>query len=117
MHRNVSKKSRPARKKNEKKAVNSRNQTGGLFGDLLTENDKLMQKLHRQFAMTVKADMLAALDNGTKPYRSILDLRKRASELGMEVDNDGRTDILLQELVEDGLVRAAREVIERKGSS
>lgn len=67
--------------------------------------------------MTVKADMLAALDNGTKPYRSILDLRKRASELGMEVDNDGRTDILLQELVEDGLVRAAREVIERKGSA
>ena len=107
------KKSRPARKKNEKKAVNSRNQTGGLFGDLLTENDKADAELHRQFAMTVKADMLAALDNGTKPYRSILDLRKRASELGMEVDNDGRTDILLQELVEDGLVRAAREVIER----
>ena len=88
------KKSRPARKKNEKKAVNSRNQTGGLFGDLLTENDKADAELHRQFAMTVKADMLAALDNGTKPYRSILDLRKRASELGMEVDNDGRTDIL-----------------------
>lgn len=103
--------------KNEKKAVNSRNQTGGLFGDLLTENDKADAELHRQFAMTVKADMLAALDNGTKPYRSILDLRKRASELGMEVDNDGRTDILLQELVEDGLVRAAREVIERKGSA
>lgn len=59
--------------------------------------------------------MLAALDNGTKPYRSILDLRKRASELGMEVDNDRRTDILLQELVEDGLVRAAREVVGRKG--
>lgn len=111
------KKSRPARKKNEKKAVNSRNQTGGLFGDLLTENDKADAELHRQFAMTVKADMLAALDNGTKPYRSILDLRKRASELGMDVDNDGRTDILLQELVEDGLVRAAREVIERKGSA
>lgn len=111
------KKSRPARKKNEKKAVNSRNQTGGLFGDLLTENDKADAELHRQFAMTVKADMLAALDNGTKPYRSILDLRKRASELGMEVDNDGRTDILLQELVEDGLVRVAREVIERKGSA
>lgn len=66
------KKSRPARKKNEKKAVNSRNQTGGLFGDLLTENDKADAELHRQFAMTVKADMLAALDNGTKPYRSIL---------------------------------------------
>lgn len=117
------KKNRPARKKNEKKAVNSQQSNElGLF-DGLTDNNKNSEhglqradaELHRQFAMTVKADMLAALDNGTKPYRSILDLRKRASELGMEVDSDGRTDILLQELVEDGLVRAAREVIGRKG--
>lgn len=117
------KKSRPARKKNEKKAVNSQQSNElGLF-DGLTDNNKNSEhglqrtdaELHRQFAMTVKAGMLAALDNGTKPYRSILDLRKRASELGMEVDNDGRTDILLQELVEDGLVRAAREVVGRKG--
>ena len=117
------KKSRPARKKNEKKAVNSQQSNElGLF-DGLTDNNKNSEhglqrtdaELHRQFAMTVKADMLAALDNGTKPYRSILDLRKRASELGMEVDNDRRTDILLQELVEDGLVRAAREVVGRKG--
>lgn len=117
------KKSRPARNKNEKKAVNSQQSNElGLF-DGLTDNNKNSEhglqrtdaELHRQFAMTVKADMLAALDNGTKPYRSILDLRKRASELGMEVDNDGRTDILLQELVEDGLVRAAREVVGRKG--
>ena len=117
------KKSRPARKKNEKKAVNSQQSNElGLF-DGLTDNNKNSEhglqrtdaELHRQFAMTVKADMLAALDNGTKPYRSILDLRKRASELGMEVDNDGRTNILLQELVEDGLVRAAREVVGRKG--
>lgn len=117
------KKSRPARKKNEKKAVNSQQSNElGLF-DGLTDNNKNSEhglqradaELHRQFAITVKTDMLAALDNGTKPYRSILDLRKRASELGMEVDNDGRTDILLQELVEDGLVRAAREVVGRKG--
>ena len=117
------KKSRPARKKNEKKAINSQQSNElGLF-DGLTDNNKNSEhglqrtdaELHRQFAMAVKADMLAALDNGTKPYRSILDLRKRASELGMEVDNDGRTDILLQELVEDGLVRAAREVVGRKG--
>ena len=117
------KKSRPARKKNEKKAVNSQQSNElGLF-DGLTDNNKNGEhglqradaELHRQFAMAVKADMLAALDNGTKPYRSILDLRKRASELGMEVDNDGRTDILLQELVEDGLVRAAREVVSSKG--
>ena len=117
------KKSRSARKKNEKKTVNSHQSNElGLFDDLIDNNknsenelQRTDAELHRQFAMTVKADMLAALDNGTKPYRSILDLRKRASELGMEVDNDGRTDILLQELVEDGLVRAAREVVGRKG--
>ena len=72
-------------------------------------------EINRIFANAVKTDMLAALDSGTKPYRSILDLRKRAAALGMEVDNDGRTDILLQELVEDGLVRAAREVVEQHG--
>lgn len=72
-------------------------------------------EINRIFANAVKTDMLSALDSGTKPYRSILDLRKRAAGLGMEVDNDGRTDILLQELVEDGLVRAAREVVNKHG--
>lgn len=72
-------------------------------------------EINRIFANEVKTDMLAALDNGTRPYRNILDLRKRAAALGMEVDNDGRTDILLQELVEDGLVRAAREVVNKHG--
>ena len=109
------KKSRSSRKKSEKKNVSSQKQEGGLFGDLFAESNKAETDMHRKFAMAVKADMLSALDNGTKPYRSILDLRKRASELGMEVDNEGRTDILLQELVEDGLVRAAREVVESKG--
>lgn len=109
------KKTRSAKKETKKKSVTLQEQTGGLFDDLFTETNKADAEMHRKFAMTVKADMLAALDNDTKPYRSILDLRKRASELGMEVDNEGRTDILLQELVEDGLVRAAREVIERKG--
>lgn len=101
--------------RSEQQQDNSQKKTEASGNRLVT--DERYAELHRQFAMTVKADMLAALDNGTKPYRSILDLRKRASELGMEVDNDGRTDILLQELVEDGLVRAAREVIERKGSA
>lgn len=109
------KKTRSTKKEAKKKSVTLQEQTGGLFDDLFTETNKADTEIHRKFAMTVKADMLAALDNDTKPYRSILDLRKRASELGMEVDNEGRTDILLQELVEDGLVRAAREVIERKG--
>ena len=69
----------------------------------------------RAFVETVKNDMLSALDNGTKPYKSIVDIRKRAISVGMNVDADGRTDILLQELVEDGLVRAARVVIEKNG--
>lgn len=116
------KKSKPEDAKNKKKSVSSQTQVADLFGGLFDENANSEaagsqdNELNRKFAMTVKDDMLAALDNGTKPYRSILDLRKRASGLGMEVDNDGRTDILLQELVEDGLVRAAREVAERHGS-
>jgi hypothetical protein len=111
------KKTRSTRKKSEKKNVSLKEQIGGLFGELFTEvSDSGKTDLQRKFAMTVKSDMLAALNNDTKPYRSILDLRKRASELGLEVDNDGRTDILLQELVEDGLVRAAREVVSRYGS-
>ena len=116
-------KNKPKDAKNKKKTVSSQTQVADLFGGLFEENASTEtaasqgNELNRKFAMTVKDDMLAALDNGTKPYRSILDLRKRASGLGMEVDNDGRTDILLQELVEDGLVRAAREVAERHGSN
>ena len=115
-------KNKPKDAKNKKKTVSSQTQVADLFGGLFEENASTEtaasqgNELNRKFAMTVKDDMLAALDNGTKPYRSILDLRKRARGLGMEVDNDGRTDILLQELVEDGLVRAAREVAERHGS-
>ena len=105
-----------------KKRVKPEQQVGDLFGGQLDEvaEKEVAERdgnseIHRTFAMTVKNDMLSSLDNGTKPYRGILDLRKRAKEIGMDVDDDGRTDILLQELVEDGLVRAAREVVERKG--
>ena len=66
----------------------------------------------KKFSEAVTADMRLALMRGEKPYRSITDIRKRARQLGMEVDNDGRDDIMLQELVEDGLVRAARLVVE-----
>ncbi|MBR6133071.1 MAG: strawberry notch family protein, partial [Bacteroidales bacterium] len=70
------------------------------------------EDVRRAFSGAVTADMLAAMERGEKPYRSIGDLRKRAESVGMTVDADGRDDILLQELVEDGLVRAAREVVE-----
>ena len=106
------------------KEVKSEQPIGDLFAGLMDEEpetkvavtDDGNTDIHRTFANTVKNDMLASLDNGTKPYRGILDLRKRAKELGMDVDDEGRSDILLQELVEDGLVRAAREVTERMGS-
>lgn len=105
-----------------KKKVKPEQQVGDLFAGLFDEvpekkvaESSANTEIQRTFAMTVKNDMLSSLDNGTKPYRGILDLRRRAKELGMEVDDDGRTDILLQELVEDGLVRAAREVVQRGG--
>lgn len=78
--------------------------------------DSQKSDAQRKFSDIVKSDMLSALDSGEKPYRSIVDLRKRASEVGMDVDNEGRSDILLQELVEDGLVGAAREVVNKYGS-
>jgi hypothetical protein len=93
--------------KTPKKSVSSQK-----IADLFDSNNADAQ---RRFSEAVRTDMLSALDTGEKPYRSILDLRKRASDLGMDVDKDGRTDILLQELVEDGLVRAAREVAEQHG--
>ncbi|MGM9693738.1 MAG: strawberry notch-like NTP hydrolase domain-containing protein, partial [Alloprevotella sp.] len=124
-HQAKREKSKGDSEKNKKSGKSQQGRfVGDLFAGLLDEdsvtsvetNDAPNSDIQRIFADTVKNDMLASLSNGTKPYRSILDIRKRAKELGMEVDNDGRTDILLQELVEDGLVRAAREVTERAGS-
>ena len=117
-------KPKPASKKKATKKVKPEQPVGDLFTGMLDEEPETKVEarndgntdIHRTFANTVKNDMLASLDNGTKPYRGILDLRKRAKELGMDVDDEGRSDILLQELVEDGLVRAAREVTERIGS-
>lgn len=122
---NNRKKAGEKKPKSKKKSVPSQTEVADLFSDLFADEQTSIEdnttpapvdtSLQRKFALAVKDDMLAALDTDTKPYRSIIDLRKRASELGMEVDNDGRTDILLQELVEDGLVRAAREVVKKYG--
>lgn len=101
------KESTPKQTKKPEKIVSSQK-----IADLFDSNNA---DAKRRFSETVRTDMLSALDTGERPYRSILDLRKRASDLGMDVDKDGRTDILLQELVEDGLVRAAREVTEQHG--
>lgn len=116
---NIKKETEKIIKENEKKSEQtakksvSSQKIADLFGDI---NESTKSDAQRRFSDTVKSDMLSALDRGEKPYRSIVDLRKRASEVGMDVDNEGRSDILLQELVEDGLVGAAREVINKYGS-
>lgn len=51
-----------------------------------------------------------ALEDGTKPFRSILDIRKAAKEAGMDVADNGKDDIKLQELVERAIVRKAMEI-------
>ena len=72
--------------------------------------------LHRRtkaegaFSDDVAKRMKAALTSGEKPFRSIVDLRKLAIECGMAVDSEGRDDILIQELVEDGLAKVGREI-------
>lgn len=117
---NIKKETEKIIKENEKKSEQtakksvSSQKIADLFGDI---NGSTKSDAQRRFSDTVKSDMLSALDRGEKPYRSIVDLRKRASEVGMDVDNEGRSDILLQELVEDGLVGAAREVINKYGSN
>lgn len=57
-----------------------------------------------------------ALETGEKPYASITALRKAAREAGMEVGENGETDIKLQELVEDALVRVARKAVHKAHS-
>ena len=131
-HTEIKGKNKPKSAKSKEKTVSSHIQ-GALFDDVAegrqaaapSEAERITtagsanteeDETHRTFVEAVKNDMLAALDNGTKPYRSILDLRRRAASVGMEVDGEGRSDILLQELVEDGLVRAAREVVARNGN-
>ena len=116
---NIKKETEKIIKENEKKSEQtakksvSSQKIADLFGDI---NGSTKSDAQRRFSDTVKSDMLSALDSGEKPYRSIVDLRKRAVDAGMDVDNEGRSDILLQELVEDGLVGAAREVVSKYGS-
>lgn len=88
-----------------------------LFGDVVDTMNEGAQQEHdepeRKFVNAVSRHLLGALvsEDMQTPFRSILDLRKLAKENGMGVDDNGKTDILLQELVEDGLVRAARQLV------
>ena len=65
----------------------------------------------RKFVDNVAAMLTSALETGEKPYASITALRKAAREAGMEVGENGETDIKIQELVEDALVRVARGIM------
>ena len=68
----------------------------------------------RTFSRSVATEMIEAVSTGNRPFDSIVDLRKLAEKCGMTLDKLGSSDILLQELVEDGLVTAARDIIESK---
>ncbi|MBO4549635.1 MAG: hypothetical protein J5733_02795, partial [Bacteroidaceae bacterium] len=77
-----------------------------------TSSDKFTKEQKQAFSRSVASDMVTALATGQKPYRSIVDVRKKAQAMGMDVDMEGRDDIVLQELVEYGIVTAARDVVE-----
>lgn len=72
----------------------------------------LQSKAERKMSDRVKDMILKAIETGVKPFRSILDIRKLGREVGLEVSDNGETDIKLQELVEDGLVKAARQIMD-----
>ena len=80
-----------------------------LNGADLSEKDRKMAE--RKFVDNLSAAFHAALETGEKPYASITALRKAAREAGMEVSENGETDIKIQELVEDALVRVARGIM------
>lgn len=62
-----------------------------------------------KFVNQVRDTLTKALSKGNdKPFKSIVELRKLANELGLGVDMEGRDDVLLNELVEDAIVSAAR---------
>lgn len=80
-----------------------------LNGADLSEKDRKMAE--RKFVDNLSAAFQAALETGEKPYASITALRKAAREAGMEVGENGETDIKIQELVEDALVSVARGIM------
>ena len=80
-----------------------------LNGADLSEKDRKMAE--RKFVDNLSTAFQAALETGEKPYASITALRKAAREAGMEVGENGETDIKIQELVEDALVRVARGIM------
>ena len=65
----------------------------------------------RKFVDNVATTLTSAMETGEKPYASIVALRKAAREAGMEVGENGETDIKIQELVEDALVRVAKNIM------
>ena len=77
----------------------------------VTDSEK---KARRAFSRAIATEMIEAVSTGVRPFDSIVNLRKLAEKCGMTLDKLGSSDILLQELVEDGLVTAARDIIESK---
>ncbi|MGM9733414.1 MAG: LPD38 domain-containing protein [Prevotella sp.] len=80
-----------------------------LNGADLSQKDQ--KQAERNFVNSVTDALMQAMKTGEKPYKSIVDIRKAARESGMQIE-DGKDDIKLQELVEDALVKVARDIME-----
>lgn len=79
-----------------------------LNGADLSQKDQ--KKAEKQFVNNTIDALQNALKTGEKPFKSIIDIRKAAREAGMEIEG-GKDDIKLQELVEDALVKVARDIM------
>ena len=88
------------------------NQQNNSKNSRISEKESVTSQKEAQTAFrdTVRDALIGAVQTGEKPYAGITQLRKAASDAGMEVDERGGTDSLIQELVEDAIVRAAKIV-------
>lgn len=74
------------------------------------QSKKAQKEAQESFRNTVREALLKAVKTEQRPYAGIVQLRNAARDAGMEVDEKGATDSLIQELVEDAIVRAAKKV-------
>lgn len=74
-------------------------------------------KAYALFVEQASQKLEQALTSDKKPFGSITALRQFAKECGIDVDMEGRDDILLQELVEDAIIRAGRNIVKRNGGN
>lgn len=80
--------------------------------EAIEESSEDTKNVDSQFVDAVSNSLIDAVAmQGEKPFKSINDIRQVARSLGLKADESGRDDVKLQELVELGIVNAAREIV------